>query len=141
MIRKFKPTDQDQTLTVWYNASVVAHDFLGEDFFTKERKAIVENYFPVTEKWVYEFNGCVVGFIAMIENEVGAIFVDPDVQGQGIGRVLMDHVRQSRDFLELDVFKNNHIGRRFYDHYGFRFVHESIHEETGQPQLRLRLGA
>ena len=140
MIRQYKATDQEQTLTVWFNASIIAHNFLEEDFFDKERKAIMECYFPVTEKWVYEQNSCVIAFIAMLDNEVGAIFVDSDSQGRGVGRALMDHVWQSRDFLELDVFKNNSIGRRFYNRYGFKFVHEHIHEETGQPLLRLRLG-
>lgn len=139
MIRSYQASDQEQTLAVWYNASVVAHHFLDESFFEQERKAIIEQYFPVTEKWVYEHEGSVVGFIAMLDNEVGAIFVEPDAQGQGIGRALMEHVRANRDVLELDVFKANRIGRRFYARYGFQVVGERVHEETGQAMLRLRL--
>ncbi len=139
MIREYQSTDEKQLLDAWYNASLIAHHFLDEAFFEQERKNIVDLYFPNSKQWVYEKDGNVVGFIAMLDNEVGGIFVDPSAQGQGIGQALMDYVRKSRDFLELDVFKDNEIGRRFYDRYGFQFVREYLHEETGQMTVRLRL--
>jgi len=140
MIREFKTEDHQTTMDVWYNASVIAHHFMGEAFLEEERVNLTEGRnFPNVEKWVYEQDGKIVGFIAMIENEVGGIFVEPDFQNQGVGRQLMDHVRPSREFLELDVFKDNAIGRRFYDRYGFQLVREYFHEETNQMMLRLKL--
>ena len=84
-------------------------------------------------------DGRVVGFLALIGNEVGAIFVDPDEQGSGIGRMLMDAASSSRPFLELNVFEANEIGRRFYEAYGFEVVGRHVGEATGHPELRLRL--
>lgn len=139
MIRKYAPKDLNALLDAWYNASHIAHHFLDEAFFQKERKNIPEVYLPVAETYVYESDGTVVGFIALIENEVGAIFVDPESQGKGVGRKLMDHARELRGTLDVDVFKANIIGRRFYDRYGFKFVTEHLHEETQQPLLRLKL--
>lgn len=139
MIREYKPEDKQQTMNVWYNASIIAHHFLDEAFFEQERKNLSEGNFAKVETWVYEQDRKVVGFIAMIENEVGGLFVEPDFQGRGIGRQLMDHVRQSREFLELEVFKDNAIGRQFYDRYGFKLVKEQTNQETGQPALWLRL--
>ena len=46
-----------------------------------------------------------------------------------------------RDKLELDVFKENAKGRRFYERYGFKFVTEHVHQQTGRVQLRLALTA
>jgi putative acetyltransferase len=126
-------------LDAWYQASLVAHSFLTEDFFESERQQIAEHWLPRADVVVYEIDGAVVGFLALIGNEVGAIFVLPAHQGRGIGRSLMDHARNSRPFLELDVFEANAIGRRFYHAYGFRIVDRHIHEATGQPELRLRL--
>ena len=80
-----------------------------------------------------------VGFIALIGNEVGAIFVSPRRQGHGVGRALMDHARASRDHLDVEVFEANEIGRAFYDAYGFEVIGERVHEETGHLVLRLRL--
>jgi len=88
---------------------------------------------------VYEQNGSVIGFIALIGNEVGGIFLDPKFHGKGIGRAMMDHARSLRDVLELDVFKDNSIGRNFYNKYGFIEEYEHVHKETGFMQLRLKL--
>lgn len=139
MIRPFSDRDLGAVLDVWYRASVVAHSFLSDDFFEAERRQIAEQWLPMAETSVYESGERVVGFLALIGNEVGAIFVDPDHQGRGIGRALMDAARDSRPFLELDVFEANTTGRRFYDLYGFEYVDRHTHDATGQPELRLRL--
>ena len=44
-----------------------------------------------------------------------------------------------RDVLELDVFRDNLVGQKFYEKYGFIKVNEHFHEETGLMQLRLKL--
>ncbi len=139
MIRSYRDTDLGELLETWYSASLLAHPFLDEAFFQQERKMIREVHLPKAETWVYEQDEVVVGFIALIGNEVGAIFVDPKYHGRGIGRALMDHARSIRDVLELDVFKDNTIGREFYKKCGFKQIDEGVHEETGFTQLRLRL--
>ena len=73
------------------------------------------------------------------ERTLHAIFVDANYQGRGIGRALMDHASSMRDFLDLLVFKDNKVGRDFYEKYGFRQVGEELHDETGFMQLRLEL--
>ena len=140
MIRVFNEGDVGELLDVWYRASLIAHSFLSQEFLAAERLEIADVWLPMSETTVYESDGRVVGFLALIDNEVGGIFVDPDFQGKGIGRSLMDRARESRLFLELSVFEANTIGRRFYDAYGFSLVDRHIHEESGQPELRLRLG-
>jgi putative acetyltransferase len=140
MIRPYTNEDLGDVLDVWYRASLIAHSFLSEAFLAIERRQIAERWLPMAETMVYETDGRVVGFLALIGNEVGAIFVDPDHQGRGIGRALMDGARDSRPFLELNVFEANAIGRRFYDAYGFELVGRHMNETAGQPELRLSLG-
>lgn len=139
MIREYENKDLEDLLEAWYSASQVGHPFLSEDFFKQERINIADIRLPNAETWVYELNGVVVGFIALIENEVGAIFLDPMYHGKGIGRALMDHAKSIREELELDVFKDNVIGRNFYEKYGFKEEYEYLHKETGLMQLRLKL--
>jgi len=139
MIREYEEQDLNQLLDVWYLASLVAHSFLNEDFFEQERKDIAALYLPNAETWVYEMDGAVVGFISLLENEVGAIFVDPKFHRRGIGCALMDKARSLRGSLVLDVFKDNLVGRKFYEKYGFRQVGEELYEETGFVMLRLAL--
>ena len=126
-------------LEVWHEASVIAHHFMDEEFFAVKRNAIENEYLPVVETWVYELDGKVVGFISLLGHVVGAIFVHPGMQRNGIGRSLMDHARSLYGPLELEVFKANLIGRAFYDQYGFKVVDEYFHQATGQPMLKIRL--
>ena len=139
VIRTYRPADCEELLEVWAAASAVAHPFLDESFLEEERWNIRNVYLPKTETWVWEADGQVVGFIALLGNEVGAIFVDPRFHGTGIGRALMDHARTLHGELEVEVFKENAIGRAFYDRYGFVPMMEKVHEPTGQEVLRLRL--
>jgi putative acetyltransferase len=126
-------------MRVWAAASAVAHPFLSEEFLERERHEIPNVHLPNAETWVWEASGRVVGFIALLGNEVGAIFVDPTVHRSGIGRALMDRARASRGELEVEVFKANTIGRAFYASYGFEPMREAVHGPTGLEILRLRL--
>lgn len=137
MIREYADVDCEAIIEVWSAASFVATPFLSEDFLAKERENIRAIWLSRASTWVFEVNGNVVGFLSLIGNEVGAIFVHPDHQGNGIGRALMDHAASFHKDLFLDVFENNAIGRRFYDHYGFKFEHKHVHKESGHMQIRL----
>ncbi len=139
MIRKYDTDDRAELLDVWYDASQIAHPFWTSDLFEQERRDISQEFLPIAETWVFEREGQVVGFISLLGNEVGGIFVAPTRHGQGIGRALMDHARASRDHLKLEVFEANEIGRAFYDAYGFGLIGERLDEKTGLRLLRLQL--
>ena len=137
MIRKYRETDCDAIIEVWFAASLVATPFLSDEFLAEEREKIRTVWLPKAETWVFETDDNVVGFISLIGNEVGAIFVYPDKQGHGIGRAMMDHAASLRHDLYLDVFEENAIGRRFYGQYGFQIECKNVHEETGHTQIRM----
>ena len=141
MIRKYEERDLDELLATWAAASEIAHPFLTSEFLASERENIPKLYLPNAETWVSEEGGTVVGFVALIGKEVGAIFVHPNYHRNGIGQRLMDKARELRDELEVEVFKANQIGRAFYAKYGFKLIEEKIHAPTGQDVLRLRLSA
>ncbi len=138
MIRKQRESDTEQILDIWFQASSLAHPFLDSDFMEKEKISVREIYLPNTETWVYAEGAFLLGFISMMGNEVGALFVKPDCQGRGIGTGLMDHVAFLHEELEVEVFKKNTIGRAFYDKYGFKLLEQHTHEETGFDLLRMR---
>jgi putative acetyltransferase len=138
LIRQYVESDLDGVLSSWESASKIAHPFLKEEFLETERYNIPNVYLPNTDTWVAEVEGNVVGFIALMGNEVGALFLDPKFHGNGIGKSLMDKARELHETLEVEVFKANSIGREFYDRYGFKLLSESIHEPTSQEVLRLK---
>jgi len=140
-VRKYTNEDLEGVLSSWENASRIAHPFLSEAFLEKERHDIPNVYMPNADTWVVESRGVVVGFIALLGNEVGALFVEPECHGMGFGRALMDKAQALHGDLEVEVFEANAIGRAFYASYGFELIEEKDHEETGNRMLRLKFSA
>jgi putative acetyltransferase len=140
VIREYADGDLEAVLDAWYEASLVAHSFLPPDFFVAERRELADRWLPASETYVAERDDRVVGFLSLVGDEVGGLFVHPDHQRQGVGRALVDHARSLRGTLELDVFEENEIGRRFYAAYGFEPVAAHTDAHTGRHQLRLRVG-
>jgi putative acetyltransferase len=141
IIRKYNDADLNGVLSSWENASKIAHPFLKEDFLAQERKNIPELYIPNADTWVAEADNKVVGFIALIGNEVGAIFLQPEHQGKKMGKLMMDKAQELHGDLEVEVFEKNLIGRNFYVQYGFDLIEEKVHEKTGERVLRLKFYA
>ncbi len=137
IIRHYEDKDVEIVISVWLNASKLAHPFLKKDFIESETANMRTLYLPNAETWVVEAGGVVVGFLSLIGNEVGGLFVDPEFHGRGFGKTLTDKAVSLRGTLELDVFKQNPIGRRFYKRYGFTEDHEYDHELTGERVIRL----
>jgi putative acetyltransferase len=140
-IRQYKNSDLDAVLSSWEAATRLAHPFMTDAFIAQERINITEIYMPNTDTWVAESDGQVKGFIALMGNEVGAIFLQPEYHGQGLGKALMDKAQALHGDLEVEVFKENSIGRKFYSKYGFEYMEEKLHEPTGQQVLRLKFSA
>lgn len=140
-IRQYNTSDLEAVLSSWEAATRLAHPFMTDDFLAQERKNVGEIYMPNTDTWVAELDGNVVGFVALMGNEIGAIFLQPNYHGKGIGKALMDKANELHSSLEVEVFKANAIGRKFYSKYGFELLEEKHHESTGQPLLRLRFVA
>ncbi len=138
VIREYRHEDDDAIIAAWEAASRLAHPFLSDDFIAGERKAIRETYLPNTKTYVAEQDGAVVGFASMIGDELGAIFLEPDHHGKGVGRALMDAAADGHDFVEVEVFERNPIGRAFYQRYGFREIKKPVHERTSEPLIRMQ---
>lgn len=139
MIRDYVPGDEDAVVDVWRAASAVGHPFLGRDFLEQEALSLRNMYLVHASTRVAEVDDRVVGFISMLGHEIGGLFVDPEFHRRGLGRSLVDDVRHI-GALEVEVFARNEVGRRFYEQCGFIEVGSSVHEATGEPMLRLRIG-
>ena len=140
-IRQYENSDLEAVLSSWERATRLAHPFMTDEFIAQERINTAEIYLPNTDTWVIDTDDHVVGFIALMGNEVGAIFLQPEYHGQGAGKALMDKAQEIHGDLEVEVFKENHMGRKFYSQYGFNQLEEKLHEPTGQQILRLRFTA
>lgn len=105
MIRPYHYDDIDAVVDAWRVASLLAHPFFEESFLDQEADNIRNVYLAFAETYVTEINGEVIGFIAMIDHEIGGLFLHPEHHGRGLGRAMVDHVRAKRQMLAVEVFK------------------------------------
>lgn len=138
MIRKYENTDTEKIVTIWHQAFSLAHPFVATDFVEKVKIDMRNIYLPNTETWVYEKDNSILGFISMIENEIGGLFIEPNHHGKGIGTKLINYINQFHAEVEVEVFKNNKIGVPFYEKYGFKLIKNYLHPETQQIMLRMK---
>lgn len=91
---------------------------------------------------VAEADGEILAYLSFsAEGRVHAIYVAPAFRGHGIGRMLLDHVKEQHpQQVELTVFEPNLAARRFYEREGFAEVPEGRDEgsEEGIPILLMR---
>lgn len=132
MIRKLEDSDLDKALNIWLEASIVAHDFIPATFWMDKVEAMKTIYLPSAENYVFVLDNQVTGFISLVENAIAAIFVDPQIQGRGHGKTLLNHAKSLRPALELSVYSRNYKSIEFYKRQGFLILREEVDPETGE---------
>ncbi len=137
MIREYRTEDTESLIKIWRAATALALPFLKTDFVEQEAANLRDLYLPNTVTNVVCVDRRPIGFIAMIGNEIGGLFVHPQNHGQGLGRALVDHALASAQSLAVDVFEQNRIGRRFYDSYGFAEIGQTLHAPSGQAVITM----
>ncbi|WP_412498460.1 N-acetyltransferase [Vibrio furnissii] len=140
MIRKYNENEMDSVLEIWLSASVQAHDFISPEFWESQVENMRNIYIPASETYVYEVESKVVGFYALYENSLAAIFVSPELQGKGIGKQLLSHAKIQRAELSLAVYKENQASYQFYLSQGFKVLSEQLDEHTGHPEYTMSSG-
>ena len=134
-------------------------DFVPAEYLAQRRPNRLEKWQGYLVSGLYEYyvpvlDGKVVGFLSLRppdehENlpdcyyEVAAIYLDPSVYRQGIGRQLMAFAEEQaralgKTALMLWVFEDNAPSRRFYEACGFRHDGASEIHEYGRPLRVLR---
>ena len=140
-IRKYRLNDKDRLVAIWRSASALAHPFLDGAFMDREEIALRTQYLTAAEIWVCEVDGLAVGFVALIGEEIGGLFLEPVCHGRGLGRAMVDFTLALRGRLDVEVFERNAIGRRFYRRCGFVEMARSVHQDTGETVIRMVLAA
>ena len=87
--------------------------------------------------WVYD-DGVVKGFIRVDGTEVQKLFVEPALQGQAIGAVLLEYMIESRGGDHLWALGKNLKAIRCYERHGCRLTEKKKLEE-GTPEYLVQL--
>lgn len=131
MIRKLENRDINIIMDIWLKSTIKAHNFIDENYWRKNYNNVKNIYIPISDTFVYEDNGRIKGFISIINNDfIGALFVDVNSQGMGIGSKLIDYAISIYGNLSLSVYKDNENAFAFYKNKNFKILSEEVNKET-----------
>jgi len=125
-IRDYNHSDRQKSLEVYDAAMPLAHPFL-EDHVLKEHRQHAEEFldYPGDKTFVLIVDGQLVGFSTFIhKKDMAGFFIDPNFQGRGLGKYLIEHIKSQKDEINLAVYKQNSKAIDFYQRNSFRKKNE-----------------
>ena len=146
LIRPYRSDDFEVITILWRRARERAFpDFQRRKGHTfEEDQAYFRDVILVNnDVWVAEVDGESVAFMAMAGDFIDQLYVDPDHQRRGFGKVLLDYARSlSPEHLWLYTLQINANGRTFYEKNGFRPVKLGISPAPeSEPDVEYHWGA
>lgn len=135
MIREFKEEDTVKVMTIWTKGNFKAHPFIEKDYWLENFNRVKEEYLYKSETYVYVEDEEIKGFISLLDNSyIGELFVKTDCARQGIGKRLLNYVKEKYDKLTLNVYEKNVDATLFYVAMGFKNKKIQIDEDTGEKE-------
>ena len=132
MIRKLQKADINRVADIWLKTNLKAHFFIPEQYWISNYE-FVKEMLPQAEVYVYE-DKMIQGFIGVSDEYIEGIFVSDEMQSRGIGKMLLDYIKDKKDRLQLKVYQKNVRAMSFYQREGFTIQSESMDEFTGEKE-------
>ena len=117
--------------------------FKSDEYYFNELQVIDEAKRFYTDKerfnntYVYD-DGAVKGFITVINGEVEKLFVEPILQGKGVGAQLLEYAIDRCGAESLWALEKNVRAIEFYSRHGFKHTGEKkLEEDTDEYLLKL----
>lgn len=110
------------------------HDFINKIYW-QENYEMVKKMLPNSSIFIYEDNNVIQGFVGFMDSYIAGIFVDANSQSKGIGKALLDCVKENHSELSLQVYKKNVRAVKFYLREDFVVSKEQIDENTGEVEF------
>ena len=133
MIRKLQKVDINRVADIWLKTNLKAHFFIPEQYWISTYE-FVKEMLPQAEVYVYEDDKMIQGFIGINDEYIEGIFVSDEMQSRGIGKMLLDYIKDKKDRLQLKVYQKNVRAMSFYQREGFTIQSEEMDEFTGEKE-------
>ena len=131
MIRKLQKVDINRVADIWLKTK--AHFFIPEQYWISNYE-FVKEMLPQAEVYVYEDDKMIQGFIGVSDEYIEGIFVSDEMQSCGIGKMLLDYIKDKKDRLQLKVYQKNVRAMSFYQREGFTIQSEEMDEFTREKE-------
>ena len=133
MIRKLQKVDINRVADIWLKTNLKAHFFIPEQYWISNYE-FVKEMLPQAEVYVYEDDKMIQGFIGVSDEYTEGIFVSDEMQSCGIGKMLLDYIKDKKDKLQLKVYQKNVRAMSFYQREGFTIQSEEMDEFTREKE-------
>lgn len=139
-IRISTSADLPALVAIWHRSVQATHDFLREQDFQEIETSVSEKYLPNTDVWVAvdEYDRP-IGFMGLSQAHINTLFIEPELRGKGIGRMLIVHAEHVSGSLTVDVNEQNQQAVGFYKRMGFIETGRSAADDEGRPYPLLHL--
>ena len=131
MIRTLQNADINRVADIWLDTNLKAHSFISAQYW-KSNYELVKEMLSQAEVYVYEDDQKIQGFIGLSDEYIEGIFVSEKMQSQGIGKLLLNYIKDRKSALRLNVYQKNIRAIHFYQREEFKIQCESLDEATGE---------
>lgn len=135
MIRKLQKVDINKVADIWLKtrACLKAHFFISEQYWISNYE-LVKEMLPQAEVYVYENDKRIQGFVGVKDEYIEGIFVADEMQSQGIGKKLLDYIKDKKVKLQLSVYQKNVRAISFYQREEFIIQCGQLDKFTGEKE-------
>lgn len=133
MIRKLQKVDINKVADIWLKTNLKTHYFIPEQYWTNNYE-VVKEMLPQADVYVYEDDKIIQGFVGINNEYIEGIFVSDEMQSCGIGKMLLDYIKDKKDKLQLKVYQKNVREMSFYQREGFTIQSEEMDEFTREKE-------
>ena len=134
LIREFETNDLDRVMKIWLESNIKSHHFIDESYW-QGNYDLVKDLLLKSPVYIYQECKTIVGFVGLVDSYIGGIFVDANNQSKGIGKALLDYIKNQHKELNLQVYKKNSRAIDFYKRERFLVVKEQIDTNTNEKEL------
>ena len=134
MIRKLLNGDIDRVADIWLKTNLKTHYFISNQYW-KSNYELVKEMMSQSEVYVYEDDKMIQGFVGLNDEYIEGIFVSDEMQSCGIGKLLLDYIKDKKVRLQLNVYQKNARAISFYQREGFIIQCEGLDEATGEKRI------
>ena len=115
--------------------------FKNDDYYFGELQVpnLIKQYESIVDNiWVYD-DGAIKGIIQVENQEIKKLFVEPVLQGNGIGFELLKFAIENHNANTLWALEKNTRAIRFYERHGFKITADKkLEEDTTEYLVRLK---
>ena len=136
MIRKLLNGDIDRVADIWLKTNLKAHYFISNQYW-KSNYELVKEMLSQSEVYVFEADKMIQGFVGLNDEYIEGIFVSDEMQSCGIGKLLLDYIKDKKVSLRLNVYQKNARAISFYQREEFIIQCEGLDEATGEKEYTM----